>query len=331
MFEIFQFGPLLLRSHILFLLIGIVLGADVFFRLANREGLRIILFLKNGWTFLISFLLGGRLLGMLLLYYAYTQDPMKVLIVWDGVFSITGGLVGIGLMLFIYTYRQRAQFLRWMDIYVPSATIIVAFDWIGRFMGAVSYGKPTDAFWGITMESIGVRYTVPIHPVQIYYAIWFLGLSFLLFHMRRRKQLNVLPARLYKILGAKASSVQIHTSRSGMVTLVGIVLSCIGVIFLDFYRGDFAITVFAKFIDFAFLALLFVSLGTISVMEKKISNKHSMLNSIMVGMATMVYLIIRPYISIISFEWRFSQFLSVLAVLVTIVYVVVHRWKYQNH
>ena len=187
------------------------------------------------------------------------------------------------------------------------------------------------AFWGITMESIGVRYTVPIHPVQIYYAIWFLGLSFLLFHMRRRKQLNVLPARLYKILGAKASSVQIHTSRSGMVTLVGIVLSCIGVIFLDFYRGDFAITVFAKFIDFAFLALLFVSLGTISVMEKKISNKHSMLNSIMVGMATMVYLIIRPYISIISFEWRFSQFLSVLAVLVTIVYVVVHRWKYQNH
>ena len=178
MFEIFQFGPLLLRSHILFLLIGIILGSDIFLRLANREGLRIILFLKKGWVFIMSFLIGGRLLGMLLLYHVYTQEPIKTLIVWDGAFSVTGGLIGIGIALSIYTWKQRAQFLRWMDIYVPSAIIIIAFDWIGRFMGAVSYGKPTNRFWGITMESIGVRYTVPIHPVQIYYALWFFGLSF---------------------------------------------------------------------------------------------------------------------------------------------------------
>jgi len=303
MFEAFQFGPLLFRSHTFLLLVGLWLGMELFFRYAARDGLHVGLFLQKGLQFLLSFLLGGRLLGVLLLYRVYMQDPMRILIVWDGVFNIVGGLIGLGIALYIFTLNQRGAFLRWMDAFLPASTVILGFEWFGRFLGSLSYGKPTDMPWGVTVESIGVRYTVPIHPVQLYYALFFFALAFLLLVLKKRRA-------------------------AGIVTIVGVVVGCVGVLLIESLRGDFAVTVFAKLSDFAFLALLFISLGTIAVFERKISHRYSIINSILVGIGTMTYLLLRPWITVASVEWRFSQFLAVLAMIATVVYVVMHRWKY---
>ena len=313
MFEAFQIGPFLFRSHLILFLLGLWLGSELFLRLAVRQGLRVAPFLQKGVWFLLAFLVGGRLLAMILLYRVYIQDPLRILIIWDGGFNATGGCIGFGLVLFLATYKQHRVFLKWMDALVPAVTLVLAFDWLGRFFGALSYGNPTDKPWGIVLESMSVRYTVPIHPVQFYYSLWFFGITLLLLILHRRRR--------QAMMG----------NGSGGITLIGIVLSCIGVIFFEFIRGDFAISVFAKLSDFVFLALLFVSLGCIAVFERKISHRISMVNSILVGIGTMAYLFVRPWISVVSVEWRFSQFLAVLAILSTVVYVVVHRWKYPNH
>jgi phosphatidylglycerol:prolipoprotein diacylglycerol transferase len=307
MFEAFQLGPFLFRSHTLLLLIGVVLSTELFLRLAVSEGLRIAIFLKKAVWFFLGFLIGGRLLAVLLLHRVYTQDPMRMLIVWDGVFTVVGGCIGFGLVLLFFTWRQRGTFISWIDVLVPAATLLIAFDWLGRFFGALSYGKPTDVPWGVVLESMSVRYTVPIHPVQIYYAFWFFALTVFLLALRKKKH------------------------ATGLITLVGIVLTCVGVIFLEFLRGDFAISVFAKLSDFLFLGLLFASLGMIAVLEKRISHRTSLINSVLVGLGTAAYILLRPWVVVPSVEWRFSQFLCVLVILATIVYVVAHRWKYQQH
>lgn len=319
MFEAFQIGPFLFRSYTLLLLIGIWLGVELFLRLAASEGLRVALFLKKAPWFLVAFLIGGRLLAILLLYRAYMQDSTRILIFWDGEFNVVGGFVGIVIMLYIFTRSQHSTFLRWIDALIPAFALILAFDWLGRFFGALSYGKPTDVAWGVVMESMSVRYTVPIHPVQLYYALSLFGLTFLLLLLEKRKKGKDGQRKV------KASSV------SGVTTLLGIILASIGVIILEFMRGDFAITVFAKLSDFFFLTLLFVSLGFIAAYERRISLRYSMINSILVGLCTMAYLLLRPLITVASVEWRFSQFLAVLAILATSVYVVAHRWKYSHH
>lgn len=312
MFEAFQLGPFLFRSHSLFLLLGIWLSAELFIRLAQSEGMRMTLFLQKGVWFLIAFLVCGRLFGILLLYQVYIQDPLRMMIVWDGAFSVIGACMGVGIALFYFTRRDRDTFLAWLDVFVPSVTLLMAFDWFGRLLGMLSYGRPTDVFWGTTVSSMSVRYTVPIHPVQLYYALWFFALTILLLHVRKK---NV-------------SRIRTNMQSRGLVTLTGIGLGSLSVILFEFFRGDFAVAVFAKLTDFVFLAFLFISLGSIAALETRISHQRSLMLSIGVGILTMGYVLLRPWIPVISVEWRFSQFLAVLAMLSAVVYVVVHRWKH---
>ena len=322
MFEAFQLGPFLFRTHILFLLIGVWLATELFLRTAMSENMRTTIFVRKAIWFFIAFLIGGRLLGMILFYRIYVQDPLRILVIWDGIFSVVGGCAGIAITIFVMTWDQRAVFLRWMDTLLPSIILLIAFDWIGKFFGSLSYGKPTDVLWGVAYNSIQVRYTVPVHPVQLYYAFWFFGLTVLLLILRKGGSNS--PKSSY--IGIPKFAVQ--NVKPGLITLVGIILGCLAVIFFEFMRGDFAVMVFAKFSDFLFLVLLFASLGMLSFYERKISHKYSMVNSALLGIGTVLYLVVRPMINIASVEWRFSQFLAVLVILSTIVYVVIHRWKY---
>ena len=326
MFEAFQLGPFLFRTHILLLLIGFVLGVELFLRLAAHAGLHTPLLEKKKWWLLLGFLLGGRLLGMILLYRVYVQDPLRIFVVWDGVFNSFGSLLGMWAVLYVITFKDKGAFLKWMDAIVPAATLFLSFEWLGRFFGSLAYGKPTEIPWGVTLESMSVRYTVPIHPVQLYYALWFLAVTVALLILRKRGEL-VEPVTGVTVQRKKA----LFSVRSiGSITFIGITLSCLGILCFEYLRGDFAITVFAKLSDFLFLSLLFVSLGAIAVLERKISHRYSIINSLIIGIATIGYIFVRPLIAVAAVEWRLSQFIAVLAVLATIVYVVVHRWKYQR-
>jgi phosphatidylglycerol:prolipoprotein diacylglycerol transferase len=307
MFEAFQIGPFLFRSHLLFLLVGVWLSTELFLLLALSEGLPMNHFIGKGWWYLGSFLVSGRLLAVFGLYRVYLQDPVRIVVPWDGVFSVLGGYTGVAVVLFATTLRERTTFLQWLDALVPAASLGLAFDWFGRFLGSLSYGKPTNVPWGVVVESMAVRYTVPIHPVQLYYALSFFALTVLLLRIRKRVP-----------------------RRAGFVTLLGTLLGALLHIVLEFFRGDIAVTVFAKLSDFAFFALLFASLGVIAVLETRISPRYSLLNSLLMGVSTAAYLLARPWISVASVEWRFSQFLAVLAALGIVVYVVVHRWKYPH-
>lgn len=307
MFEAYQIGPFLFRSHLLILAFGVWISTELFLRLAISEGLQVTHFFRFSPAYLAGFFLGGRLLAVLVLYRVYLQDPLRFFVFWDGTFSFLGGCIGVAVVLFLATLRDRTTFLQWLDALVPAAMLGHALDWLGRFFGNLSYGKPTDVPWGMEVSSMAVRYTVPIHPVQLYAAFFFGLLTLLLLHIRKSPN-----------------------HRAGLITLLGIVLGALGTLFLEFFRGDFAVTIFAKLSDFLFLGFLFASLGMIAVFERRISQKFSLWNSVIVGVATVAYILARPWLDVATVEWRFSQFLAILAILGTVVYVTVHRWKYPH-
>jgi Ca2+/Na+ antiporter len=100
--------------------------------------------------------------------------------------------------------------------------------------------------------------------------------------------------------------------------------------FFEYFRGDFTIPVFATKLDFLILILLFLSLGIFAIVETKLAPRViAVYQSILVGVFA-IFIFARQFLHLPTYELRFSQFLAVLALLATIVYVTVHRKKYPH-
>lgn len=303
MFEAFQIGPFLLWTHLLFLLLAVWLGAEFFFRLAGSAGMSIQHFKEDAWWHLGAAFLGGRILAVLAEYRVYLRwdDPFRVFHIHDGNFSYLGAAVGIAVVLFVTRRHSRTTFLQWLDVLTPAACFGLALDWLGKFFAGQAYGRPTDVFWGVTYDTIGVRYAVPVHPVQLYYAVFFGILTFALLIVRK------------------------HSQRAGAETLVGIVAASAATFFFEFFRGDFGIPVFATKLDFVLLVALFVSLGFFALVELKLSQKAVIITEVAATTLCAAYLFLRPLLPLDTIGLRFSQLLAILALLGTIVYVLTHR------
>lgn len=306
MFEAFQIGPFILWTQTVFLMIGIWLSAEFFFRLAQSAHFSLQQFKDYRWWYVAAFVLGGRLGALITSYRAYLRDPLRIPILWDGGFTFIGGTIGIACVIYYVNRKSRATFLQWLDVLLPAACFGLAFDWLGKFFAGQSYGRPTDVFWGVTYDAIHVRYAVPVHPVQLYYAVFFAVLTFLLLIVRK------------------------HSRRSGAETLFGIVVATLATLLLEVFRGDFSIVVFATQLDFLLLTMLFVGLGVFALIELKLSQRGQIAYELVMAIVFGGYILARPWLPLPSFELRFSQLLSVLALLATVVYVVVHRRRYPH-
>lgn len=306
MYEAFEFGPVILWMHVVFLLLAILLSVEFFFRLAASASLSIQSIKDHAAWHLLAFLVMGRLMAVVGDYQAYLKNLGRIFIVWDGGFSFLGGAIGIALVLFWSTRMQRATFLQWLDVLLPAVTFGMAIDWVGMFLSARAYGKPTNMPWAVTMNTFDVRYTVPIHPVQLYYALFYFVLTFVLLLIRK------------------------YSKRAGAETLLGIIAASAAVFLFEFLRGDFGIPVFAMLTDFVFLACLIGSLGVLALIEQRLSERSNLLYGSIVAVATIAYVGLRTQIDLPQYQLRFTQVLAILALLATIVYVAIHRRKYPH-
>lgn len=304
MFQAFQVGPFILWTRLAFLLLGLWLSTEFFLRLAHSANLSLQHFREHGWWYVFAFLFGGRCFAVLAEYRVYLLEPLRVVILWDGGFSFLGGAIGIALVLFFATRGHRTTYLQWLDALFPATTLGLVFEWLGAFFSGHAYGSPTDVFWAVTYDAMDVRYAVPIHPVQLYYAIFFFLLTFLLLVIRQK------------------------TKRVGTETLVGIACAAAGTFFFETFRGDIGIPVFATQADFILLIGLFLSLSAIAAFEQKISKKMSLLYEIALLLIAGGYTLARPFLDLDTIELRFSQLLAVLSLLATVVYVIDHRRRY---
>jgi phosphatidylglycerol:prolipoprotein diacylglycerol transferase len=304
--DVIEVGPFLIWTHLVFFLLGLWIATELFVRLAVSAGLSLQLFRDYAWWFPLAFILGGRLIAVLAEYRVYHHDPLRTFIFWDGNMSFLGAAIGVGVLLAILTRGTRAVFLQWLDALLPATSLGLACDWIGKFAGGSSYGKPTDMFLGVTYDSIMSRYSVPIHPVQLYYAFFFLILTLVLLVVRK------------------------HARRAGAETLAGIILASLASFWFEFYRGDFGIPVFATQIDFVVLILLFLSLGVFAALEMSLSARTMLIYESTLTVILAAYLFIRPQLDFETYELRFTQLLSVLALLGTVVYVVVQRRRHPH-
>ena len=116
-------------------------------------------------------MLGGRF-GYMLFYGLdqLTSNPLSLFFVWEGGLSFHGGLVGVIVSLYFYSYLHKISFLRLADSICLAMPIGLGLVRIGNFLNGELYGRPTDGTWGFIFPTD--PYGFARHPSQLYEAFF---------------------------------------------------------------------------------------------------------------------------------------------------------------
>lgn len=191
-------NPILFESTILtiyslwfFACIAIFIGTFIFTKLAQKARLRLqfiadISFSMFAWSFI-----SGRIFAIFAnaQYYFYDFGWAKlyqIIAFWqDKEISFWGAMLG-AIYIFIKKAHQKQENLqKWGDVFAISFLVAMAIGNIGAFLDGINYGNETILPWGIAFDNAIVRYTVPIHPTQLYATIYCLLIAALAYKLHK--------------------------------------------------------------------------------------------------------------------------------------------------
>jgi phosphatidylglycerol:prolipoprotein diacylglycerol transferase len=163
-----EIGPLLLRWYGVLFALGFVIGSFVLTHIYKQEGVR------PYWVDVITFymvvgtVLGARL-GHVFFYDwdQYKNQPWEILKIWHGGLASHGATIGILLALFIFSMRNKFDYLWVLDRIVIVVAIGGACIRLGNLMNSEIVGKPTTEPWGFVFprDTEHLQQFTPDQPV----------------------------------------------------------------------------------------------------------------------------------------------------------------------
>ncbi|QJC32651.1 prolipoprotein diacylglyceryl transferase [Enterobacteriaceae endosymbiont of Donacia dentata] len=135
----------------------------------------------------IGLLLGGKI-GYIIFYHIsdFIKNPIILIKLWEGGMSFFGGLIGTIIVLVIYAYKKKKNFLLLTDSIVPIVPLGIGMGRIGNFINSELWGKVTNVSWAfifpnsiekdliyiqknLKYKKLFIQYgNLPRHPTQIY-------------------------------------------------------------------------------------------------------------------------------------------------------------------
>jgi len=187
---------------------------------------RIVFYFMNLQFYLPTFRLGG------LLRFFY---------IWDKGLSFWGAILGLTIMMIIICFKKNESILKWIDALVIPVGLGIIIANFGQLLDGQGYGTPTNLPWGMTYESINVKYTVPIHPTQIYSMLYVGGI---LFFIKKHRQ--------YEFF-----------KKEGNISLFAITFYSFVRFWMEFLRGDDTIDILGIRLAAIISAIIFLISGYI--------------------------------------------------------------------
>lgn len=240
----------------IFVAVALLVGSYLAVQRLKRARVSFTLFIEHSTFFFISALFLSRFLFFVLHSDAYIPGlDLRTLgnffSIWDQGFSFWGALLGFGLALLYRLKKSEENTWKWLDALVVPVIVGMMIGSLGTFLSGYSYGRPTDLPWSVRYEVFNVKYTVPVHPVQLYGMVLMLAILLL-----KRK------------LAQKNSFFE----REGNATLYYTTTLSVALFFLEFFRGDDTLLILGIRLPLFLFFLLFLISGF--ALWKRIQSFH---------------------------------------------------------
>lgn len=160
-----------------FVALALIIGTYALIKFSIKQGLKIQFLSEHSTRLILWTIIGARIVTIALNYHTYFYEfSIKTFInlfaIWDKGLNLWGGMIAFFIALFFYCKKSDQDFFKWLDAIIPAFITALAIGHIGTFFDGISYGKPSGLPWAVNFESPSIKYTVPIHPTQIYAFIY---------------------------------------------------------------------------------------------------------------------------------------------------------------
>jgi prolipoprotein diacylglyceryl transferase len=117
----------------------------------------------------LGVLLGARL-GHVLFYDLdhALEDPAWIFKIWTGGLASHGAVIGLVLVMYLFTRRHGVPFLEGADRFAFSATLGATLVRVGNFFNSEILGRPTNSDWGIRFPLADGANAPLRYPTQLY-------------------------------------------------------------------------------------------------------------------------------------------------------------------
>ena len=191
---ILELGPLQLRWYGLLFIGSFFLGLFIMQWIYKREGRS-----PEELDTLLIYILVGTVIGARLMHCLayepeyYLANPLEIFKVWKGGLASHGGMIGVLIALYLFSKKYQLSFFWLLSRIVIPTALVGTFIRLGNLFNSEILGFPTDKPWAIVFARVDM---LPRHPVQLYEALAYLLLFFILLRVYR----NVSPSFATKIL-----------------------------------------------------------------------------------------------------------------------------------
>ena len=192
----FQILSLEIRWYSLAYIIGIILGWTYCKKKLITDQHILGLFDDFITYAVIGIILGGRL-GYALFYNLnyYLENPLEIIMVWNGGMSFHGGLIGVILATQLFANKYKVNQFIFLDLVALSAPIGIFFGRIANFINSELIGRAANLPWSVQFVLVD---NIKRHPSQLYEAFFEGIILFLLLGYFFKKKLSTKPRKKYQ-------------------------------------------------------------------------------------------------------------------------------------
>ncbi len=189
-------GQLTVRYYGVLFALAFVLGYMLFTRIFKTEGISIEVLDRLTLYMVIGTVLGARL-GHVFFYQPdyYLSHPHEILYIWHGGLASHGAAIGILVALYLFVRKEKKPYMWILDRISIAVALAGFFIRMGNLMNSEIYGMQTDLPWGFIF--VRANEVVPKHPTQIYEALAYLVVFYILYRLYFRTKGNFKPGLLF--------------------------------------------------------------------------------------------------------------------------------------